>query len=306
MGVCRPDAGTYHDGRTGLCRTFGEIQQRQTGVERSAMSLKLAERAAIVTGGASGMGEATARRFASEGASVLIADVQIENGRRVAHEIREAGGRATFVKCDVSDGSDVQAAIDACIHDFGSLHVLVNVAGIASFKPFHEFSEADWNRMLGVNLKGMFLTSKFAIPYLTKNSRSYIVNIGSTSCFVGDAGESIYSISKGGVMMLSKSIALEYAAQGLRCNCICPGITDTPMLRQHVNTTADPEATLAARLRRVPMGVAVQPDDIAKCALFLSCEDSACITGTHILVDGGYLAAAEWTCPEKTAFTPPP
>jgi NAD(P)-dependent dehydrogenase (short-subunit alcohol dehydrogenase family) len=140
----------------------------------------------------------------------------------------------------------------------------------------------------------MFLTAKYAIPHLVKNRRSYVVNIGSTSCFVGDAGESIYSASKGGVMMLTKSIALEYAARGLRCNCICPGITDTPMLRFHLNHMPDPEAVLADRLRRVPLGVAGQPDDIAKCALFLSCEDSSYITGTHILVDGGYLAAAEW------------
>src|SRR4029078_4941654 len=117
--------------------------------------------------------------------------------------------------------------IDSAIKAYDKLSILINVAGIASFKPFHEFEESDWDRMLDVNLKGMFLTTKYAIEHLLKNRRSYVVNIGSTSCFVGDAGESIYCASKGGVMMLTKSIALEYAAQGLRCNCVCPGITDT-------------------------------------------------------------------------------
>ena len=265
------------------------------------MTGKLASQVALITGSASGIGEATARRFAAEGAKLVIADVQTDRGRHLAEELTSSGSPAIFAECDVSNQRAVQAAIDSTVRTFGKLTTLVNVAGIASFKPFHEFDESDWDRILGVNLKGMFLMTKHAIEHLLKNPRSYVVNIGSTSCFVADAGESIYSASKGGVMMLTKSIALEYAAQGLRCNCICPGITDTPMLRFHLSTMPDPEATLAARLRRVPMGVAGQPDDIAKCALYLACEDSSYITGTQILIDGGYLAAAEWTIPQDPA-----
>ncbi len=258
------------------------------------MTDKFAQQVVFITGGASGMGEATAQQFSRHGASVVIADVQVESGQEVVKRIQDAGGQAIFCHCDVSNAQAVQRAIEQTIERFNNLHILINVAGIASFKTFHEFDETDWDRIMGVNLKGMFLTSKYAIPYLIKNPHSYIVNVGSTSCFVGDVGESIYSASKGGVMMLTKSIALEYAASGLRCNCICPGITDTPMLRYHLNTTDNPEQILADRLRRVPTGTMVQPDDIAKCALYLSCDDSSSITGTHILIDGGYLAAAEW------------
>ena len=269
------------------------------------MAGKLAGQVAWISGGASGIGEAVARRFAAEGAQVVIADVQADRGRRLAEEISRASAPARFIACDVAQSGSVSEAIEHTVGACGKLDILVNVAGIAAFKPFHEFDEADWDRVVGVNLKGMFLAAKFAIPHLVRQPRSYMVNIGSTSCFVGDAGESIYSAAKGGVMMLTKSIALEYAAQGLRCNCVCPGITDTPMLRLHLKTTADPAAVLAGRLGRVPLGVAAQPDDIAKCVLYLSCEDSSYITGTHILVDGGYLAAAEWSGPARTAFMTP-
>jgi NAD(P)-dependent dehydrogenase (short-subunit alcohol dehydrogenase family) len=137
---------------------------------------------------------------------------------------------------------------------------------------------------------------------LKRNARSYVVNIGSISSFVGQGSTPAYTASKGAVLMLSKSIALDYAADGVRCNCVCPGITDTPMLREHLNKTADPEATLASRLCRVPIGVALKPDDIAKAALYLSCEDSAGVTGTSLVVDGGYLGAAEWEHPGHTRF----
>jgi NAD(P)-dependent dehydrogenase (short-subunit alcohol dehydrogenase family) len=251
------------------------------------------------------MGEGIAKRFAAEGAKVAVVDVQRERGQRVVDAIRDSGGEAMFVECDVSQSSAVERSVGRVVEGYGGLHILVNCAGIAHFKPLHEFDETDWERIIGVNLKSMFLSTKFAIPHLLKNPRSYIVNVGSISCFIGDAGESIYSASKGGVLMLTKSTALEYAAAGLRCNCICPGITDTPMLRFHLSHMPDPEATLRERLRRVPMGVAVLPNDIAKCALYLSCDDSSSITGTSIVVDGGLLAAAEWTSPERTAFASP-
>ena len=129
-----------------------------------------------------------------------------------------------------------------------------------------------------------------------------MVNIGSVGSFIGQAGTPAYTTSKHAVLGLSRSIALDYAVDGLRCNCICPGITDTPMLRFHLNTTADPEATLAERLRRVPMGVALMPADIARAALYFCCEDSAGITGTSLVVDGGYMTAAEWATSGPTRF----
>jgi NAD(P)-dependent dehydrogenase (short-subunit alcohol dehydrogenase family) len=270
------------------------------------MSGKLQGQTAWVGGGASGMGESTVKRFAAEGANVAIIDVQVERGHRVEDAVRKAGGKAIFVETDVSKADAVERAVNKVVQTFGGLQIQVNCAGIAQFKPVHEFTESDWDRMISVNLKSMFLCAKYAIPHLRKNKRSYIVNIGSISSFIGDQGESIYSATKGGVLMLTKSIALEYAADGMRCNCICPGIVDTPMLRFHLSHMPDPDAHLAERLRRVPMGVSVMPDDIAKCALYLSCEDSSAITGTSIIIDGGLLAAAEWKSPEKTAFMDDP
>src|SRR5262249_40498517 len=138
-----------------------------------------------------------------------------------------------------------------------------------------------------------------------RNARSYVVNIGSISSYVGQSGTPAYTATKGAVLMLSKSIALDYAADGVRCNCVCPGITDTPMLREHLNKTPNPDATLAARVRRVPTGIALAPADVAKAAFYLSCEDSAGVTGTSLVVDGGYLAAAEWEHPGHTRFMDP-
>ena len=148
----------------------------------------------------------------------------------------------------------------------------------------------------------MFLATKHALPHLRKNRRGYIVNVGSISSFVGQAQTPIYTTSKHAALGLTRSIALDYAADGIRCNCVCPGITDTPMLREHLDTTPDPEATLAERLRRVAMGVALTPLDVAKSILYFSCDDSSGVTGTSLTIDCGYLAAAEWQTRGTTAF----
>jgi NAD(P)-dependent dehydrogenase (short-subunit alcohol dehydrogenase family) len=160
----------------------------------------------------------------------------------------------------------------------------------------HDYTAEQWDRVMDVNVKSMFFAFKHAFPHLRKNRRAYVVNVGSISSFVGQSGTPVYTASKGAVLQLSRSIALDYARYGIRCNCVCPGITDTPMLRQHLNATSDPEAHLAARLNRVPLKVALTPSDVAKSILYFSCEDSVGITGTSLIVDAGYLAAAEWDC----------
>jgi NAD(P)-dependent dehydrogenase (short-subunit alcohol dehydrogenase family) len=158
----------------------------------------------------------------------------------------------------------------------------------------HECSDEDWDFVMAVNVKSIFHSLKYALPHLRRNKRSYIVNNGSISSFVGQGATPIYTASKGAVLQLTRSIALDYAQDGIRCNCVCPGITDTPMLREHLDKTPDPAETLRQRLRRVPLGVALTPDDVARSILYFSCEDSAGITGTSLIVDAGYLAAAEW------------
>src|SRR5262249_27970122 len=184
---------------------------------------------------------------------------------------------------------------------FGGIDIVINNAGMVAVKLLHEYTGEEWDQVMNVNLKSMFFAFKHAWPYLQHKKRSWIVNVGSISSFVGQARTPVYTTSKHAIIGLTKSLALDYGAMGLRCNCICPGITDTPMLREHLNTTPDPEATLAARLERVAMGVALTPHDIARSILFFSCDDSAGVTGASLVIDGGYLAAAEWQTAGKTA-----
>lgn len=265
---------------------------------------RLKGQTAWISGGASGMGEAIAELFAEEGARVGVVDVQQERGQHLAGRL--GAERAFFSLCDVTREEEVRRSIDETAARFGGLQIVVNCAGVVHVGPLHEYSGQDWDQLMGVNVKSIFLAVKHAIPHLRRSKRSYVVNIGSVGSFISQGLTPAYIASKHAVLGLSRSIALDYAADGLRCNCICPGITDTPMLRYHLSTTPDPEATLAARLRRVPMGVALFPRDIARAALFLSCEDSSGVTGTSLVVDGGYIAAAEWETSTPTQFMEKP
>ena len=248
------------------------------------------------------MGESIARLFAREGAAVALVDVQAAKGQAIAEQIRAEGGRAIFIECDIRHEAAVCSSIEQTVREFGGLQIIVNCAGIVQVQLLHELDVAEWDRLMDINVKSIFLSIKHGIAHLQKNPRSYVVNIGSIGSFISQSSTPAYIASKGAVLMLSKSIALDYAADGVRCNCVCPGITDTPMLREHLNKTADPEATLRNRLRRVPTGVPLTPHDIAKAVLYFSCEDSAGVTGTSLVIDGGYLAAAEWEHPGKTRF----
>ena len=266
------------------------------------MSQRLKDKTVWISGGASGIGEATAKLFAQEGAKVAVVDLQAELGEAVAEQINKQGGQAIFTQCDVSQSEQVKASIEQTVAHFGDLHSIVNSAGVVHVGILHQYSEQDWDTLMGVNLKSIFLAVKHGLPYLEKQSRSYVVNIASISGFVGQGQTPAYIASKSGAIGLTRAIALDYAAIGLRCNAVCPGITDTPLLRYHLNTTPDPEATLANRLRRVPMGVALQPLDVAKAALYFSCEDSAGVTGTSLTIDAGYTATAEWDTDGPTRF----
>ena len=255
---------------------------------------RLAGQVAWISGAASGIGAGIARLFAEEGAAVAMTDLNQEGGRALADELARADHRVRFIHGDVGHEDQVRRSINDTVEIFGALHILVNNAGIVHVKPLHEMSEVEWDHQMAVNIKSIFFSVKHAIAHLRKQQRSYVVNIGSISSFVGQRGTPAYTASKGAVLQLSRSIALDYAADGVRCNCICPGITDTPLLRYHLSRMPDPEMALAERLRRVPMNAALQPEDIARAALFFSCADSSGITGTSLIVDGGYLAAAEW------------
>ena len=249
---------------------------------------------AWISGAASGIGEAVARHFAAEGANVALIDVQGDRAEAVRATIELECGRAIALVVDVSQEGAVRDSIAATASHFGGLNIVVNCAGIVHVRRLHEYDGDDWDRLMGVNLKSIFLAVKHALPFLRVQGRSYVVNVGSISSFVGQAGTPAYTASKHAVLGLSRSIALDYAAIGLRCNCVCPGITDTPMLREHLDKSPDADALLTKRLRRVPLRAALSPAEVARSILYLSCEDSAGITGTSLVVDGGYLTAAEW------------
>jgi NAD(P)-dependent dehydrogenase (short-subunit alcohol dehydrogenase family) len=255
---------------------------------------KLDGKVAWISGATSGIGKATALLFAREGAKVAVVGKSLGLSRPVAAELTRAGLQAVAVAADVSRESQVRESIRRTVKQFGRLDLLVNNAGIVQVKPLHQSTERDWDAVMAVNLKSMFFAMKHALPFLRRAGNAAIVNVGSISSFVGQALTPAYTTSKHAIVGLTKSVALDYAAAGLRCNCICPGITDTPMLRQHLNTQPDPEAALSTRLRRVPLGRALTPDDVARAILFLSCDDSAGITGTTLVIDAGYLTAAEW------------
>lgn len=256
---------------------------------------RLAGKVAWVTGAGSGIGKGVALRFAREGAAVAAVELDPRAAKATAKEIQSQGGRAIAIPCDVSNEKAVQASIRRTVKEFGKLHIQVNNAGIVHVKLLHEYTEAEWDHLMAVNVKSIFFATKHGFPHLRKHTPSYVVNIGSISSFVGQANTPAYTTSKGAVLQLSRSIALDYAKYGLRCNCICPGITDTPLFRYHINKTPDPAETLRKRLQRVPLGIALTPDDIAKAAVYFACEDSAGVTGTSLIVDAGYLAAAEWS-----------
>jgi NAD(P)-dependent dehydrogenase (short-subunit alcohol dehydrogenase family) len=267
---------------------------------------RLRNKVAWISGATSGIGQATARLFASEGAGVALAGRRLALSRAFAAELKAQGGEALPLACDVSQEQQVRDSIRKTIEHFGQLNIVVNNAGIVHVKPLHKYTEREWDHVMDINLKSMFFATKHAIPHLRRSKRACIVNVGSISSFVGQALTPVYTTTKHAVVGLTKSIALDYAADGVRCNCVCPGITDTPMLREHLSTNPDPEAALRQRLRRVPMGVALTPHDVARAVLYFSCEDSAGITGTSLIIDGGYLTAAEWVHPGKTRFMDSP
>lgn len=259
------------------------------------MPQRFQDRVAFVTGAASGIGFAIAERFAEEGASVAVVDREAEAGEAAAKKIRESGGKCEFIQADVALEADVIRALGEAAKRFHGIDCLVNNAGIVLVKGVEDCSVEEWDRVMAVNLRSVFLTVKYALPWLRKSSHPTVVNIGSVSSFIGQQRTPAYVASKGGVLLLSKALALDLAPDGIRVNCVCPGITDTPMFRFHVNATPDPDSTLAARLKRVPLGRALSPREIADSVLYLAGAESSGITGTSIVVDAGYTAAAEWS-----------
>lgn len=259
--------------------------------------MKLAGKVAIVTGAGRGIGRASAIAFAKEGARVIVADIDRSESEATVSAIEEAKGEALFVEVDVAKESDVRFMVQAAVDRWGRVDILFNNAGILLVKPIDEMTESEWDRIMAVNVKATFLGIKHVVPHMRRNGGGAILNTGSIGSLTGQLGTPAYSASKGAIALLTKSLALDLGRDRIRVNCICPGITDTSMLREHLGHGLEGEARIRARLSRVPLGTILSPEDVARAALYLISDDSAGVTGILHVVDGGLLAAAEFDQP---------
>jgi NAD(P)-dependent dehydrogenase (short-subunit alcohol dehydrogenase family) len=249
--------------------------------------MRLSGKVAIVTGAANGMGQSEAMIFAREGAKVAVADVLEAEGRQVADKIKAAGGQATFVKLDVASEAGWEKAVKATVDAFGRLDVLVNNAGISGTFDPDTLSTSAWDRLMEINAKGVFLGMKHGIAQMQKNGGGSIVNISSISGFVGqNAIHMAYNASKGAVRIMTKSAAVQYAKDGIRVNSVHPGML--PPMRSS-KASADP-AWRDKMIRAVPMKREGRVEEVAHAVLFLASDEASYITGTELVVDGGYLA----------------
>jgi NAD(P)-dependent dehydrogenase (short-subunit alcohol dehydrogenase family) len=250
----------------------------------------LAGRAALVTGAAGGIGRAIAGEFARAGASVALFDRDAEGAGRVAHEIQDAGGRAIAIAGDVSVARDAARAVRESATALGRLDVLVNNAGIIRRASILETSEAEWDRLMAVNVKSVFLLSKAAVPVMQAGGGGVIVNVASGWGLVGGRRAAAYCASKGAVVQLTRAMALDHAGERIRVVCLCPGDTDTAMLREEARQLDEPETRFLEDAARRPLGRVGRPEDVAHAALYLASDAAAFVTGTVLVVDGGGLA----------------
>jgi NAD(P)-dependent dehydrogenase (short-subunit alcohol dehydrogenase family) len=249
--------------------------------------MRLANKVAIISGAASGMGAATARRFGKEGAKVVIADMLDAEGKAVAADIEAAGGTAVFMPLDVTDEANWTRVVADTVARFGRLDILVNNAGISGSAVNDLLETAIWHRVMGVNATGVFLGTAAAVRQMQKNGGGSIVNLSSISGVVGQTMVHMaYNASKGAVRTMTKSTAVQFGKDGIRCNSVHPGVM--PPMRTS-GATADP-ATRAKMLRAVPLGRAGESDEVGNAILFLASDEASYITGAELYVDGGYLA----------------
>ena len=253
--------------------------------------MRLQDKVAIITGGASGMGRSTALLFAREGASVVLGDVDSVRGARAVKEIIENGGTAVFALCDVAVEADVASLIATAESEFGRVDTIFNNAGIEQPLTASDALEASlFERVVDVNLKGTFFGCKYAIRSLLKTGGGTIVNNSSVSAFANVGGNLSYAATKGAILSITRVLAVEYAERGIRVNAICPGVIDTGMNRRNLDLSDDPDQLTAKWLKATPMGRMGSGDEIAETVLYLASEQSSFVTGIGLLIDGGRVA----------------
>lgn len=249
--------------------------------------MRLENKVALISGGARGQGAAEVRLFASEGARVVFGDILDEEGQKVEAEVRELGGEVTYVHLDVVSESDWASAVATAVGRYGKLDILVNNAGVVSWGVLEDTSVPEWDRVMDINAKGVFLGTRAAISAMREARGGSIINISSISGIIGqDSIQPVYNASKGAVRLLTKATAIQYARENIRVNSIHPGTVATDM---NAERRADPEL-LHQTLSRIPLGRIAQPEDIAYAALYLASDESSFVTGSELVIDGGFTA----------------
>lgn len=245
-------------------------------------------KAAIVTGAGSGIGRAITTLFAEEGARVAVVDVSESDGKETVELLRKRGGDAIFIQGDISNSAIVKRIVETTVKNYERVDILCNNAGVESMGSILEITEENWDKVMSINLKGVFLCSKHSVPKMVENGGGVIINIASVLGLIGSKGEAAYCASKGGIISLTRAMALDFAPHNIRVNCICPGSVLTPTFKRVMTSLGDYEAAFQRNLDKIPLKRIAEPEEIAYAALYLASEKASYITGSVLVIDGGW------------------
>lgn len=249
--------------------------------------MRLTNKVAIITGAGSGIGKVTALLFAKEGATVIVNDIDSVRGEETVFAIQENGGKAQFFLADITNADSVQTMVNEVISEHSIIDILFNNAGISGIGRLHELGEEEWDRIMRVNVKGVFLPSKYVLPHMMNQQAGTIINMSSCIAEIGLAERASYATTKGAVLSLTKSMQVDYAAYNIRVNALLPGTIFTPFVEDYLSKSADPEAAISKVKTRQLSGELGKPEDVANAALFLASDESSFVMGSPLYVDGG-------------------